>query len=141
MFFREFFSNVTIVWVSKIGLLIPEHLLPDLPELVKRLKGDIITVQCAYIKRDLMLLFKVEQKIFLIYIRTFLLISQNSGKDLLVNLWNTSQYERIQKAGKCNYSKYYSDEITNGAELLKRCINYAGYRISNSNLGKLLARC
>ena len=41
-----------------IGLLITivEELLPD--QLVKLLKGDITTAHCAYIKKDLMLLFK-----------------------------------------------------------------------------------
>ena len=58
VFFREFFSNVTTVWVYKIGLLIPKQLLPN--QLAKRLKGDIISVQCANVKKDLMLLFKEE---------------------------------------------------------------------------------
>ena len=77
MFFRESFSNVTTVWVNKIGLLIPEQLLLDY--LVKLLKGDIIIAQCDYIKKDFLLLFKEEWKILLInlnlYIRTFSAIS------------------------------------------------------------------
>ena len=48
----------TTVWLNKIGLLIPEQLLPDY--LVKLVKGDIIIVQCDYIKKDFLLLFKEE---------------------------------------------------------------------------------
>ena len=58
VFLKEFFPNVTTVWVYKIGVLNSEQLLPD--QLVKCLKEDIITVQCAYIKNDLMLLFREE---------------------------------------------------------------------------------
>ena len=60
MFLKEFFSNVTTVLVCKIGLCIPEQLLPDQLVLVKHLKGVIITVNCTYIKKDLMLSFNEE---------------------------------------------------------------------------------
>ena len=60
VFFKEFFSSVTTAWICKIGLSILEQLLLDQLVLVKRLKGDIITVHCVYIKRNLMLLFNEE---------------------------------------------------------------------------------
>ena len=60
VFFKEFFSNVTTAWICKIGLSILEQLLLDQLVLVKRLKGDIITVHCVYTKRNLMLLFNEE---------------------------------------------------------------------------------
>ena len=44
--------------VFQIGLLILEQLLLD--QLVKHLKEGTITVQCAYVKKDFMLLFKEE---------------------------------------------------------------------------------
>ena len=52
LFKRELFS------FYKIGLLILEELPPD--QLVKHLEGDITTAQCAYIKKDLIILFKEE---------------------------------------------------------------------------------
>ena len=60
VFFKQFFSNVTTAWVCKIGLLILEQLLLDQLVLVKRLKGDTITVHCVYTKKNLMLLFNEE---------------------------------------------------------------------------------
>ena len=51
-------SNATTAGIYKIGLLIPEQLLPQ--QLVKRLKGDIIIVQYNYIKKDLILLSRGE---------------------------------------------------------------------------------
>ena len=83
-FFKEFFSNVTTVWVYKISLLIPKQLLPE--QLSMRLKGDFITVECTYIKKGLMLLLREKSKILQVnlslYLQTFLIISQNSGKVL-----------------------------------------------------------
>ena len=52
LFKRELFS------FYKIGLLILEELPPD--QLVKHLEGVITTAQCAYIKKDLIILFKEE---------------------------------------------------------------------------------
>ena len=52
LFKRELFS------FYKIGLLILEELPPD--QLVKHLERDITTAQCAYIKKDLIILFKEE---------------------------------------------------------------------------------
>ena len=93
-------SNATTAWIYKIGLLIPEQLLSE--QLVKRLKVDIIIVQCNYIKKDLILLSRGESKILQInlnlYIPTFLAISQNSGKDLPVKLWKTSQIWKNTKS-------------------------------------------
>ena len=43
------------------------------------------------------------------------------------------RYERIQGATNCSF-KYYRDEITNGGKLLKRCINFADYRMSQFEL-------
>ena len=60
VFFKEFFSNATTVLICKIGLRIPEQLLPEQLVLVKRLKGNIITVNCTYINKDLMLLLNEE---------------------------------------------------------------------------------
>ena len=83
------------------------------------MKGDIISVQCTNINKDLMLLFKEEQKILLInlswYILAILAISRNSGKDLPVKLWNRSEIWKNPKSySNCRF-KYYWDKITKGS--------------------------
>ena len=80
--------------------MVLEQLLPD--QLVKRLKGEIIPVQCVHIKDDLMLLFKEGQNVLVIYLNlyiwTFLVLSENSSKDLSVKIQNatsTKEYKQL----------------------------------------------
>lgn len=80
MFFREFFSNVTTVKLFvDTGTVAARSV-----TVVKDLKEGIITVQHAYIDKELMLLFREEWKIlpihWSIYIWIFSVISQNSDK-------------------------------------------------------------
>ena len=56
--FQRVLFKRELISFYKIGLLILEELPPD--QLVKHLEGDITTAQCAYIKKDLIILFKEE---------------------------------------------------------------------------------
>ena len=100
--------------MCKIALLNLQLLLPK--PLAKRLKGDIITVQGVFIKKDLVILLKVGSKMLLInlslYIRNFQVKFYSSYKDPQVKL---KYYWNVITNMVVNYLKDLSNMLATGA--------------------------